>query len=125
MQNLANLAATSSVSAWGIAERYRHSFAQLGDIRRDPPRNASAAQRLNNTAFLAAPLSNVPVVHMGQTPCKCACKMADEPANSRHYSGGGLHHTSADEHGRCDDEPAAHCPSGDGSAPSPDPQTTQ
>jgi len=42
----------------------------------------SAAQRLNNTAFLAAPLSNVPVVHMGQTPCKCACKMADEPATS-------------------------------------------
>src|SRR6516164_4531135 len=87
----------------------------------------SAAQRLNSTASLAAPLSNAPVVHMGQTPCKCACRMADEPANSRHYSGGGLHHTSADEHVRCDDEPAAHCPSGDGSAPSPEkhPQTTQ
>jgi hypothetical protein len=40
MQNLANLAATSSASAWGVAERYRHSFAQLGDIRRDPPRRS-------------------------------------------------------------------------------------
>src|SRR6516165_1430761 len=121
IQNLANLAATSSASAWGIASWPRVTqLRQLGDIGRDPPRNASAAQRLNNTAFLAAPLSNVPVVHMGQTACKCACKMADEPANSRHYSGGGLHHTSADEHGRCDDEPAAHCPSGDGSAPSPE-----
>ena len=48
----------------------------------------SAAQRLSNTASLAAPLSNASVVHMGRTPCKCACKMADEPANSRHYAGG-------------------------------------
>jgi hypothetical protein len=37
-------------------------------------------------------------VHMGQTLCKCYCKMADEPANSRHYCGRGPHHTSADEH---------------------------
>jgi hypothetical protein len=58
----------------------------------------------NIGAVLPPTVTSYLAVHMGQTPCKCYCKMADEPANSRHYCGRGPHHTSADEHKLRDDD---------------------